>query len=185
MAIPEELLLLHRKRQLRGGGVYLGYGLAGAVLAELLLRNRIVVRSETLSVFDARFTGDEILDEALAAIGRSPRQRSVKWWITSLHQSMKQLEQRYGQRLPPGDELVSESLRTRLRNALLLPEGTDAHTATLIALCEASRIGFLSRDEARHVRQRLRDAVRTNAIAAAVAAAVTDTEAVLLAMVTG
>ena len=185
MGIPEELLLLHRYRQRRNGGIYLAYGLAGAVLADLLLRNRIVVRGETLSVFDARTTGDAVLDEALAAIGRSERQRNAKWWITSLHKNLRQLEERYSERLPASGEAIAEDLRIRLRNALLLPDRIEPHPAALIGLCEASRIQFLTREEARQVQQRLRDAVRTNAIAAAVAKAVADTEAAVLLAVTG
>ena len=182
MSIPEDLLLVVPPRQRRNGGAYLGYGLAGALLAELLLQNRIVVRGETLSIFDARSTGDEILDQALANIARSSRERSVKWWVTELHRSVKRWREPYIERLQARSTVAAEELKARLRNAVLLPERLEPRVATLAGLCEACRISVVSREEAKHARQRLRDIVRTHVVAAAVAGAVADTEAVMLAV---
>lgn len=62
----------------------LHYGLAGAMLSELALQNKLSINDERLVVKDSTPLGDEKLDEALVAIMASPKPRKTTHWINEL-----------------------------------------------------------------------------------------------------
>ncbi|MCR0982089.1 GOLPH3/VPS74 family protein [Roseomonas populi] len=96
LTMPEELILLmlddRSGRLHETAGPASGYAVAGAILAELALRNRIDTDPQRLFVADAAPTGDAILDPVLARIaadpGPSEAEGSVphnsRYWIETL-----------------------------------------------------------------------------------------------------
>jgi len=70
-------------------------------------------------------------------------------------------------------------LKARLRKAILQPDRLEAGAAMLIGLCSACRMNLLSKEEGKQAQQRLREIVRTNLIASAVANAITEIEVVV------
>lgn len=63
----------------------LGFGLGGAMLADLLLLNRVSVekvkKSSFLKLEDASTTGDELLDECLAKLEKAKRRAQLGTWV--------------------------------------------------------------------------------------------------------
>lgn len=88
MTIAEELLLLaYRKGDGKAfiGSLALECGLAGALLAELALTERIGLEKGRLVAADHPApTGDAELDAVLARIAGSPRRHKPEWWVRKL-----------------------------------------------------------------------------------------------------
>lgn len=96
LTMPEELILLmldDRSGRLNEmAGPASGYAIAGAILAELAMRNRIDTDTQRLFVTDATPTGDSLLDPVLARIaadpGPAPGEEDMphgsRWWIETL-----------------------------------------------------------------------------------------------------
>ena len=64
--------------------IYLNCGIAGAILMDLALRDRIDSDLDGVFVVDPTPTGDSTLDRALAEIAAEPRRLSAQEWITRL-----------------------------------------------------------------------------------------------------
>ncbi len=79
------LLALHDEQgKVIAGGMYC-HALGGAVLAELLLRDRIRMedpKKKLIGIVDARSIGDPLLDECLAKIAAAQRRASLQTWLT-------------------------------------------------------------------------------------------------------
>jgi len=98
LTMPEELILLmlddRTGRLNESAGPASGYAVAGAILAELALRNRIDTDMQRLFVADATPTGDDLLDPVLARIaadpgpaqGKDDMPHDSRWWIETLGQ---------------------------------------------------------------------------------------------------
>ena len=90
MRFPEELLLLLHVDE---SGYFLpippwkmSFALAGGVLMELSLENRIDSDLESIMLTDPTPTGDEMLDPALDEIARSEKVRSPEYWVERIAQ---------------------------------------------------------------------------------------------------
>ncbi|MDE0936210.1 MAG: GPP34 family phosphoprotein [Mariniblastus sp.] len=77
------------------------YAIAGAMLSELLLLQRIVTGSDKkqiVGVIDKSTTGDELLDEVLTLIHSSKKPRKMQHWIAKIANQPK-LKHRLAQQL--------------------------------------------------------------------------------------
>ncbi|GAA4894843.1 Golgi phosphoprotein 3 GPP34 [Stackebrandtia albiflava] len=155
--LAEELLLLaYRDDTGRNQVSHLELGLAGALLLELAVAERIDVVDKRVTVVDSTPTGDPLLDDALARIG-ADRPRKAQFWVQKLskrivatvldrlvargtlrHHPDRVLGlfpfQRY---LPvPGDRVESDA-RDRLAHVVATGMARDAHDAGLASLVYA------------------------------------------------
>jgi hypothetical protein len=160
LTLPEEVLLLALRDDagtIPMGSMY-SYAVAGAIVAELALRERITVekvkRSQLVQLVDERPTGDPLLDDAQARIRKAKRRASVTSWVGRLAQAKsrdrvaQKLVQRGILRRVEGRVLVFFPRKTwptanprpeariieRLRRAIFDGETPDARTAVLIGL---------------------------------------------------
>jgi golgi phosphoprotein 3 len=168
VSLAEELLLLalDDEKGTIGGSVQeaLKYGLAAAGVIDLMLAGRLVVGDKKrVSVAEASTTGDEILDEMLANVQGSKKEKSVGDWVKDFGNGrVKRLRERLESRLvergvlrleegrylrvftwhhyPTVDGAPEAQTREKLRAVLLGDENPDARTATLISLVKACRL---------------------------------------------
>lgn len=88
LSMPEELLLLmlddERGVLREGAGLAGDYALAGAILAELALANRVDSDPHRVWAADPRPTGDALLDGVLARLGADPVPHDSRHWIETL-----------------------------------------------------------------------------------------------------
>ncbi len=88
LSLPEELILMLLNDENgyfhQVPGWNLNCAFAGAVLAELSLRNRIDTDAESLFLVDLTLTGDPILDPFLDEIISEPDERNAQYWIERL-----------------------------------------------------------------------------------------------------
>jgi hypothetical protein len=124
LTLPEEVLLLalRDKEGTTHSGASYHFGMGGALVAELLLHERIrvlapkknrPVRSGLVDVTDRTPIGEPLLDEALDRVAQAKRRASVATWVSRLS-ATKRLKHRVAQRLV--DRGV---LRAREANVLL------------------------------------------------------------------
>lgn len=149
-------------------GMYI-YALAGAMVSELLLQERISADSskqQIVRVVKHGSTGDEILDEVLNMIAESKKPRGLQHWVSKVA-VMSKLQHRLAQQLcdlgilrhdekkvlwlftrqvyPEVDGSYEDAIRLRMANVMFDTKGVaDGPTSVLIAL--ASHAGLMKQN---------------------------------------
>lgn len=138
----------------------LDYALAGALLADLAMANRIDTDPSQLVVIDHAPTGDPLLDRALGTISSNPAAQPVSHWLGVFASERATLERAALERLvargilrqeekkflwvfglrryPTVDNHERTEVRTRLSALLLgddLPDPRDAVLVSLLTAC--------------------------------------------------
>lgn len=147
LTLAEKLLLIGLNDET--GKVYyqastaLPYGLAGAVLADLMLLGKVEQQGKYLVAVDHEPVGQPILDKALRLIQNTPRKRNAKYWVQRLNRGLKTLRQDLlallmkqgilkeekrkilglfeARRYPAVDGEAEEKVKEQLRHLLLQP----------------------------------------------------------------
>ena len=73
------------------GGMYI-YSIAGAMVSELLLQQKIVTsddKKQLVELVDANPVGDEVLDELIESIKTSKKPKSLKDWVFHAAKDLK------------------------------------------------------------------------------------------------
>ena len=164
------------------------YGLVGALLMDLSLRDKIEVDLENLMLVDASPTGDSFFDKVLARIVESSTTRTVAYWIVTLSQESKDIEEQVLERLiqkgilkkeeqkilwvfarrryPMQDDKEEKEVKTRIREVTLSDEIPDPRDVVLISLIKACYLAneIFSEKELPTVRDRIEQIARMNLI---------------------
>ncbi|HEY0002557.1 MAG TPA: GPP34 family phosphoprotein, partial [Actinoplanes sp.] len=141
-------------------GIHLDNGLGGALLLELALAGRVDVKDKRVVVLDATPTGDPVVDQALARLAGTDKDRKPGHWVTKFAKDArprvlgklvedgvltvekdKVLWVFPRTRYPSADggEPVAETeARQRMRAALLGSGAAEPRTAALCALVAAT-----------------------------------------------
>ncbi len=86
----------------------LPFGLAGAILAELALQDKVCTNEkQRLLVMDENPTGEEILDDAVREIQSEEKHRKLSFWISQFSEKPKKLRMKVGESLA-AKKLVSQ-----------------------------------------------------------------------------
>lgn len=165
LSLPEEIMLLvlrDRDGTVAGADRY-HYAVGGAVLAELMLQQRVAVETDGKNakkqyarVVDARPLGDPLLDECLARMAAAKKRARLQTWVSRFantkrlkHLAAEQLVRRGILRVsedkvlgifrrtiyPELDPRPERSLLQRLQKAIFDEGGeVDVRTAILISL---------------------------------------------------
>jgi golgi phosphoprotein 3 len=187
------------------------YALGGAIVAELLLQQRVAVdkegKKDYLRPVSSRNTGDPVLDECLAALGEASKTKTVQSWVMKFGR-IKRLKHRIAERLctagvlkktegrvlflfnrtvyPEVDGGPEGRLVERIRNAVLSDDGgLDPKLVVLIALLHHTDLlkMALSRKEIKARKQRLKDIENGEVVGKAVKGAVDAMRAAVMAAV--
>lgn len=204
VSLADELLLVALddvSGRARGQG--LEHGLAGAVLLELVMAERVGLDGRQVVVLDASPVGDVFADEALARIG-AERRRSAKAWVNAL---VKRLLPRVRRRLvdegvlreeahrflgvipyrrfPAVDGRVDVGVRARLMRAVAGGGVPDARTAALAGLVRATRLERAALPELGYneARRAVRGIAESDWATEATRKAIADTQAAVMAAV--
>lgn len=211
--LADELALLvydDTSGALRAGSQQVDYGLAGAVMTELMLAGRVTVPQRHVEVTDPRPTGDPEFDHALAQLRSARRARPPKDWIGPLSKGLRQRrldalvaggllrrEQRrvlglfsrtvYPGAAGPAPMTQRHEIRGRLQAAVAAAGPVDQRTAALCALVRATRVERVAVPDRprREVRAGLKAVVDQSWPADAVRKALAEMDAALSAAVGG
>ncbi len=104
LTLSEQLLLLALKDEkgtvVSKAGMALDFGLAGALLLEMTVDERIGIRDGKLVVQNATPSGDPLHDEVLTVLtAKKRRLKPVKYWVPRLASKMRKLRHKIADRL--------------------------------------------------------------------------------------
>ncbi len=138
----------------------LSSALAGAVLAELALRERIALDGKNVVIHDPSPSGDGVLDEALALLAAAKHPRDPTHWVDTFRGHSKRLRERLEDRLveqgilrreehrvlrvftlhryPEANPALEQELRQRIRRVVLDGAAPEPRTTILISLAKAA-----------------------------------------------
>ena len=204
LRFPEEIMLLLLDDE---GGEFVRVpewsmqcALAGAVLMDLALENRIDTDPNWLTVIDPTPTGDDLLDPTLARIAQADGERDTRFWIQDIAQRAGPIRERVLERLvergilfvrddrflwvfqarryPVVDGKADREVKLRIMEVLFSDEIPDPHDIVIVCLADACGIfrELLSRRELEHVTARIEQVRKLDLIGREVSQAVWDIE---------
>lgn len=178
----------------------LNYALAGGVLMELALENRIDTDLENLLLIDAAPVDDSLLDPYLAQIAAAAEKHDAAYWLDQIADDADAiytatlarlvergiLEQRddrilwvfRSRRYPAVDGVAEREVKLRIMGVLFSDEIPDPRDVMLICLADACGIfsHLLSRQELSQVTARIEQVRRLDLIGQAMSQAIQDIE---------
>ena len=205
LSLLEELFLLSIDDStgtvLSSAGKALGFGLAGAVLAELALQNKVCVNDKgRLELIDDTETGDKLLDKVLREMQASEKPRKLTYWVNTLSARPKKFRQQLEESLAAKGIIAEEDgygeagyatsadsqpvfpskyeIKNRLRAGILAEEEIDLRSLALLSLARASKLLNLifTKDERRAARRYIREKILREALANPVAQSIEEIE---------
>lgn len=207
VTLPESLLLVaidDETGRIASKSGALGYGLAGAVLTELLLDGRAVVDDGRVKVTDGPPMQDSVLDGALARI-RESKPHDAKYWVRKLSGDhlqdgvlerliregvLRREEHRIlwvipADRFPAEDVLPERAIRQKVRAVVLQGATPQPRTAALIGLlkaCDLTGMVF-DRAERRQYKARIDEISNGELMGKAVSKAVKEAQGAMAAVI--
>ena len=184
----------------------LDYALAGGVLMDLALENRIDTDLESLILIDDTPTGDGLLDETLAEIAAG-KERTTTYWLEHTadkadsirEESLSRLinkgilevqDDRFlwvfrSRRYPSIDGTAEREVKLRIMGVLFSDEIPTPHDVVIICLADACGIfkGLLTRRELDNVGPRIEQVRRLDLIGQALTKGIHDIEMSIAASV--
>ena len=204
LRFPEEIILLLLDDE---GGNFVRVpewsmqcALAGAVLMDLALENRIDTDPNQLILVDSTPVGDDLLDPTLARIAEATEAHDTRFWIQDTAQRAYQIRERVLERLvnhgilhvrddsflwvfqsrryPVVDGKADREVKLRIMEVLFSDEIPDPRDIVIVCLAEACGIfrELLSRRELDHATARIEQVRKLDLIGQAVSQAVWDIE---------
>jgi hypothetical protein len=210
LKLTEELLLLALRDKkgtlVSSASMALPFGLAGAVLMELTLRQRVSIEDNKFVIRDATPTGDDILDEALAKIQSSKKNRKPQYWVSKLSK-IKKMKDRLLDRLVNEGILRREEhrilrvipskryptvysgpemkLRKQIRSVVLQGKKPDERTMIITSLVQACNLvkEIFEKEERKEAKKRMKEISKGDAVAKAVTDTVAGVQAAVIAAI--
>jgi len=183
----------------------LGYGLAGAVLMDLVIAGRLDLADGTVTLADATPVGDAVLDEAALEIERNGKVGDAPYWVNTLgrdhlqervldrliqHQILRKDEHRIAwvipvDRYPTVNPVPERAVRERMRAAVLDGTAPEPRLAALIGLAKACNLTALvfTRGEQQDDGQRIDQIAHGDAVGQAVSRAAEAAQAAMTAAI--
>lgn len=140
----------------------MGFALAGAILMDLALQDRIDTDVRDLVVIHPEPTGDPVLDETLARLGPAGPSRPIRDCLDAIAARGPEIRERIlaglvkkgvlrceeckflwvfaTRRYPSRDQVERKEIRTRLRELILSRDVPDSRDVVLISLLHACRL---------------------------------------------
>ncbi len=164
LTLSEQLLLLALRDEkgtvVSNAGIALNFGLAGALLLELTVDEKIAIREGKLVVQNATPSGDPLHDEVLNILAsKARRPRPMKYWVPRLASKMKRLRYKIADRLvlsgilhlekkkilgifpsvryPTANPLPELEVRKQLKNTILEGNSPSKETRMILSLLKA------------------------------------------------
>ena len=172
--------------------------LAGAVLMDLAMENRIDTDPEQLFVIDSSPVGDDLLDPTLAEIAQASEARDTRYWVRHTADQAHRIRDRVlerlvgrgilhrregrvlwvfpSQRYPTADPAADRDVKRRILAVLFSDDIPDPRDAAVVGLADTAGLlrGLLPRRELDHVAPRIVQVRKLDLIGRVVSRAVWD-----------
>jgi Golgi phosphoprotein 3 len=213
LSLAEELLLLalndEKGTVLMVGSMGLSYGLAGALLIELVEAGLLRIEGKDLVAPPAGSARDEILDEVLGVIRSAKRTRDLKYWVGKIGRSGGKLKKKLLARLvdrrilqqedhrlllifptkryPQTNPMPEYGIRERIRSGLRGMTSPDERTVALISLVQACDLTgtLFDKGERREAKKRAKEISAGQPVGSAVARVIEAAKAAVVAAAAG
>ena len=204
LRFAEEIMLLllhdHEGKFARVSGWSLDYALAGGVLMDLALLNRIDTDLTHLILIDDTPTGDSLLDATLADIAKSDDRRDARFWVERTAGYAEDIRERSLSRLidrgilerrddrilwvfrsrryPVVDGRAEREVKLRIMGVLFSDDIPEPRDVVIICLADACGIlkELLSRREHEQAASRIEQVRKLDLIGQAMSQAISDIE---------
>ena len=205
LRFPEELMLLilddEDGKFARVPDRQLRYALAGGVLMDLALENRIDTDLKQLMLVDSSPLGDSLLDPTLADVAEATETHDARFWVerTALRSAdeirqgaldrlvergiLQRQEDRFlwvfrSRRYPVIDDRVEREVKLRIMEILFSDQIPTPRDVVIIGLAHACNLfeQILSAREVEHIAPRIDQVRRLDLISQAMAQAIADIE---------
>lgn len=205
------LIIAHRPE--KGGFLtsqtFIQYGIAGAILLDLTLAERISIVDKKLFLKPGKALSSPMLDDVSTMISQSSNPRKVSYWVGKLatrydRYKWQILEGLEGKRIlrierrkflgliPYRQSVFTEtytraSLVRQLKNEILSGRAADGELGALAGMvkaCSMERVLSTDRDELKRLRQQLKVMVSENPVSDVVAQTIRQVQAAIIASVT-
>jgi len=208
LSLAEELLLLalndEKGTVLMAGATGLPYGLAGALLVELIAAGLLRIEGKALVAAPSGSARDEILDGVLSEIRSAKRTRDIKHWVGKVGRSGRKIKAKLAERLVAKGILRKEEkrlllifpttrypqvnprpeygVRERVRAALRGMTPPDERTAALISLVHACDLvgPLFEKGERREAKKKAKEISANQPVGSAVARTVEAVKAAVI-----
>ncbi len=179
---------------------YLDLGLGGALLLDLVLRDRLALVDEHVAVVAPAPTGDSLLDAALSAVADSAKWREPEYWVRHLAKGTRSAVQRRlvaaGVLLADDhkvlgvvavhhthqvDDRIEHELVRRLNDVVVLGRPASRETAAVVSLALAMGLEqhLFPRSDRHAIQHRMREISGGEWVGAAVTHAISALNAAL------
>ena len=188
---------------------YLQYGIAGAILLDMTISDRLEADGSKLSLKRASASTDPVMNDVVSLMSQSSKPRKAEYWIRKLGarynkyllQLLKGLagkrllrieEKKFLGLIPYRKSYLLESytrsnLVLQLKNEIIAYRGVPGDNlalAGMIEACRMQRILTTDRDELKQIKTQLKRMIKENPVADAVAQTVSQVEAAVIASIT-
>ncbi len=190
--------------------MFLQYGIAGAILLDLTLEDRIELDNNQLILKPARVSADPVINEAVTLMTESPRSRKADYWVRKLAtryrkykwQVLKGLadkrmvrieEKKFLGLIPYRKSYLIESytrgnMIRQLKSEILAytrePSSASMAIAGLIDACRMHRILSDDREERKAIRTQLKKTIKDSPVSDIVSQTIKQVQAAIIASVT-
>ena len=213
LRLVEEIILLMLNdedgRFVRVPSWSMEYAIAGGVLMDLAMENRIDTDLEHLILLDSAPVGDNLLDTTLADIAKGEEKNDVRFWVEHAAQHAYEIREDAlarlvdvgvlerqddkfmwvfkSRRYPTIDGTVEREVKLRIMGVLFSDEIPDPRDVMLICLADACGIfrELLSSSESRQASDRIEQVRRLDLIGQSMSQAIHDIEMSIAASVQG
>ncbi len=204
--LAEEFVLLALDDDKGTFALFVDYGVAGAILVDLVREGRVEIEDGRVVVRSSEATGDEVLDAALARIAEAKGNKPTSSWVQTFafqggHRKalvarlvaegiLREEEHRFLRiipcsRYPEAQHGPEGETIAHLRGVLLGGNPIDLRAGALTALLDTCRIlgRVLDREEMKVAHERIAEAKRADALGPSVCQALANITAALMAAV--
>jgi len=213
LSLAEELLLLalndEKGTVLMAGATGLPYGLAGALLGELIDAGLLRIEGKTLVAGPMGTARDEFLDGILAQVRSAKRPRDLRYWVGRIGRSGGKIKAKVADRLvgkgivqreehrvllifpttrfPQVNPMPEYGARERVRAALRGMTPPDERTAALIGLAYACELlgQLFDKSERREVKKKAKEIALRQPVGEAVVRTIEAVRAAAIAAASG
>lgn len=191
-------------------GMYIQYGLGGAILLDMSLEELIDITDKRLILKSTRLSGDPLIHEVIKLMSQNPQPRRVGYWVRKLAEHYNRYkwqilkgfadkrivrveEKKFLGLIPYRRSYLIESytrsnLIRQLKNEILTnsrePSSSTLAIAGLIEACRMHRILSDDRDELKIIRTRLKKIGKEAPVSDVVSQTVRQVQTAILASVT-
>jgi hypothetical protein len=190
--------------------MFLQYGIAGAILLDMTLENRIELENKQLILKPSRVTADPVINEAVTLMSQSTRSRKADYWVRKLASSYRKYkwqvlkgladkrmvrieEKKFLGLIPYRKSYLIESytrgnILRQLKSEILAytrePSSASMAIAGLIEACRMHRILSDDREERKAIRTQLKKIIKDSPVSDIVSQTIKQVQAAIIAGVT-